>query len=418
MPSGPHRYLLVTHIPFVRQDCGTVTVDGLWARDLQGLVNSFGQIRVAAPELLPTDTLTTWGPTADNVRSQDGVTFAGLPSIRSRRDVWRWPALRRMLRQEVAQADLVHTSNFFPPYVGLSCAHDFAVAQGKKTLFVIAEDFQDMLQWEWVRESKNGLERWRRQRDLRRLDRRVAKSARSASLTFLHTPAAVTRYRLETRNGIAIRQPGHETEDVIAASELNNRCAALRSGQPLIVIAACRHKSLKGIDFLISAVALLASQGLYVEARIYGKGESTEAWESLAARLDVADRVHFGGALDPGPAVYHAIRQGHLFAMPHRTTDFGRAFYDAMAAGTPVLAFRNNASIDTVRDGVDGFLAPPDDVEGLADVLRRLHCDRALLIRASQAARDRALFNTRSQWFRLRAGWIQALFDGPGESSI
>jgi glycosyltransferase involved in cell wall biosynthesis len=101
--------------------------------------------------------------------------------------------------------------------------------------------------------------------------------------------------------------------------------------------------------------------------------------------------------------------------MPHRTTDFGRAFYDAMAGGTPVLAFRNPASLDTVRDGVDGFLAPPDDVEGLAAILRRLHCDRALLIRTSHAARDRGLSNTRSQWFSLRAGWVRTLFDGqPG----
>ena len=153
-----------------------------------------------------------------------------------------------------------------------------------------------------------------------------------------------------------------------------------------------------------------------MEARIYGQGESTADWKSLTARLGVADRVHFCGALEPGPAVYHAIRQGHIFAMPHRTTDFGRAFYDAMASGTPVLAFRNPASVDTLRDGVDGFLAPPDDVEGLAAVLRLLHCDRALLMRTSHAARDRALCNTRSQWFRLRAGWIQALFDSqPGE---
>jgi len=119
--------------------------------------------------------------------------------------------LQGILRREVAQADLVHTSNFFAPYVGLSYAHDYAVARGKKTLFVIAEDFQDMLQWEWLRESNGAFERWRRRRDLTRLDRRVAKSARSASLTFLHTPAAVNRYRLETRNGIAIRQPGRPT---------------------------------------------------------------------------------------------------------------------------------------------------------------------------------------------------------------
>src|SRR5580700_3402809 len=74
MTGGPHRYLLVTHIPFVRQGPGEVKVDGLWARDLQGLVKSFGQIRVAAPELPAAGTLRTWGPTAANLRSEDGIT--------------------------------------------------------------------------------------------------------------------------------------------------------------------------------------------------------------------------------------------------------------------------------------------------------------------------------------------------------
>jgi glycosyltransferase involved in cell wall biosynthesis len=409
--SGPKRYLLVTHIPFVHESNGAVSVDGLWARDLHGLVQSIGPVRVAAPELAHDDAHQTWGPSAATLSPQDGVTFAGFPAMRSRRDLWRWPAVRRVLRREVEHADLVHTSNLFPPYLGLSYAHDLAVARGRKTLFVIAEDFHDMLEWEWVRMSRNGIERFRRARLVRRLEERVLRSTRTASLTFFHTPAAVVRYRLDARNGIAIRQPGHEIEDVIGAADFARRCAEVRAGGPLIVTAACRHKSLKGIDLLISAIGVLRGGGVPVEARIYGQGESTEAWKSLARQLGVADCVHFCGTLEPGPAVYAAIGKGHVFAMPHRTNDFGRAFYDALAAGVPIVAFRNAASSDTLRDGVDGFLAPPDDVEGLAAVLRRLHSDRQLLTCASQAARDRALHNTRSQWFQLRAGWIRCLFD-------
>ena len=38
----------------------------------------------------------------------------------------------------------------------------------------------------------------------------------------------------------------------------------------------------------------------------------------------------------------------------------------ALASGCPVLAFRTMASIDTVRDGIDGTIVPMDDVEALA----------------------------------------------------
>ena len=413
--AGPRRYLLVTHIPFVRESAGTATVDGLWARDLRGLVSSVGPIRVAAPQLSPSDPHPTWGPTADTLSEADGVSFAGFPAVRSLRDYWHWPLIRRVLKHEVENADLVHTSNYFPPYVGLSYAHDLAVARKCKTLFVIAEDFHDMLEWEWVRNSSGRFQRLRRSLAVRALERRTVRSARTASLTFLHTPATVLRYRLETRRSVAIRQPGHELEDIISEAELNSRCAEVQAGRPLVVVAACRHKALKGIDFLISAIAVLCQQGLPIEARIYGEGTHTSIWKALAAQLGVTGQIHFGGALESGAPVYQAIRQGHIFAMPHRTTDFGRAYYDAMAAGTPVVAFRNPASADTLRDGVDGFLAPPDDVEGLAAVLRRLDSDRSLLIRASHAARDRAIHNTRSQGFRLRAAWVQSLFDDPTE---
>ena len=88
--------------------------------------------------------------------------------------------------------------------------------------------------------------------------------------------------------------------------------------------------------------------------------------------------------------------------MPHLTNDFGRAFWDAMAAGLPVAAFRSTASADTVRHGEDGLLAPMADVEGLADALRTLARDRVLLNRMSHAARQRALRNTKTVWNEIR----------------
>src|SRR5207244_1453324 len=92
----------------------------------------------------------------------------------------------------------------------------------------------------------------------------------------------------------------HEAEDVIAESELDERCGRLTAGQPLVVVAVCRHQSIKGMDFLISAIALLAAQGLAVETRIYGQGDMTEAWRALACRLGVAGRGP-GRAAAPPP---------------------------------------------------------------------------------------------------------------------
>ena len=140
------RYLLVSHIPFMRTGEAEIGLDHLWARDLEGLSASIGPVRIIAPELPLRETLGSWGPTSTTISSKGRLSFVGLPAITSYRNGWQWPRIRSILRAEVNQADLVHSSNLFPPYVGLWYAHDWATCLGKKTIFVIAEDFYDICQ--------------------------------------------------------------------------------------------------------------------------------------------------------------------------------------------------------------------------------------------------------------------------------
>ena len=405
------RYLLVTSIPFAECDNGEFMLDRLWAEDLRGLINGVGPVVVAAPRLSSSKEVKAWGPGTTQLSRADKVTFVPMPVCRGRLDFSFGPKARAILRQAVQNADIVHTSNLFFPYTALYYAHDLAVSLEKKTLFVVAEDFFDMLNWEWVRTAPNALQRYRRRRSLKKMDQLVRDRVSSATLSFLHTPAAVARYREFAANAVAIRQPVHEQEDVIPIEEFKSKCIRIRSGSALNLVAACRMEPLKGVDFIIRAVALLKARGVNVRANLYGGGKDLERLKLLSQRIGVADAVSFPGMISPGPDLKSALRNADIFLMPHLTSDFGRAFFDAIAAGTPVIAFRSIASQDTVRHDVDGFVTPNADFEGLADGVMRYHCDRENLIRCSVAARDRALVNTNSQWHRIRAQLIQSLFD-------
>ena len=81
------KYLLVTQIPFTTNAAGEPVVDRLWARDLIGLAESVGAVRVVAPEVPATAKFDTWGPDAMPIPIGCGVTFVGFPEIRSRLDV-------------------------------------------------------------------------------------------------------------------------------------------------------------------------------------------------------------------------------------------------------------------------------------------------------------------------------------------
>jgi glycosyltransferase involved in cell wall biosynthesis len=215
-----------------------------------------------------------------------------------------------------------------------------------------------------------------------------------------------------------IRQPGHEAKQVIGPEVLESRLAGLTPPRPLRLATACRHVDLKGLDLLIRAVALLRQRGVSVEVSLYGGGPRTASLRALAATLGVEDRIEFPGPLAAGEELDLALRKSDLFLMPHRTSDFGRAFFDAMAAGLPVLAFRTPASVDTVYEGLDGFLSPLDDVQGLAERIAFLEKNRSMLAAASRGARQRAMENTRSEWFRLRAQWTLSMMNEGAHAAV
>ncbi len=404
------RYLLVTHIPFARRADASIMLDRLWAEDLMGLAGAVGSLTIAAPETTESS-MQAWGAGFGSLNEGSGMRFTGLPMRKGRIDLLHGPKLRRILRGAVAEADLVHTSNLFEPNTDLYFGHDQAVRTGRKTLFVVAEDFYDMLEWEWVRPELNSFKHERNQRTLERLDRHVRKRVRTASLTFLHTPAAVARYRSYAASAVAIRQPVHEREDVISAEALAARATELNSGAPLRLVTASRMQPLKGLDMLIRAVAILRQRGIFVHATLYGSGPQLDLLRHLAQTLGVAELVNLPGPVQPASELRTKLASNHLFMMPHLTSDFGRAFFDAMSAALPVIAFRSIASQDTVRDGIDGLLASNADPESLATAIALLNRDRPLLNRMAETARLRATENTKSFWNAYRLQMIRELFE-------
>ncbi|MDQ2942624.1 MAG: glycosyltransferase [Candidatus Dormibacteraeota bacterium] len=66
---------------------------------------------------------------------------------------------------------------------------------------------------------------------------------------------------------------------------------------------------------------------------------------------------------------------------------FGLVAAEAQMAGCPVAAYRRGALPEVVEDGVSGFLAEPDDVEGLAAAISRCLALDRLAVRSSALRR-------------------------------
>jgi glycosyltransferase involved in cell wall biosynthesis len=89
----------------------------------------------------------------------------------------------------------------------------------------------------------------------------------------------------------------------------------------------------------------------------------------VAPHVD-GQRVRYVGEVG-GPAKQHLFAASRALLMPIRWAEpFGLVMIEALAAGTPVVAFAEGAAPEIVRHGVTGFLG--DDEAELADAIPRL----------------------------------------------
>lgn len=121
----------------------------------------------------------------------------------------------------------------------------------------------------------------------------------------------------------------------------DERLARLRSappgpGRPLRVSCVGRFSANKNQGSLVEAVGQLAAQGVVVEVRFAGEGDTEDAVRALAARLGVEDRVRFLGRLDEAELV-ELWTWADVNATLTLVEGFGRVTLEAMALGCPSL---------------------------------------------------------------------------------
>lgn len=150
------------------------------------------------------------------------------------------------------------------------------------------------------------------------------------------------------------------------------RHAGLAPGQP-VVLAAARLVARKGHDMLLRAWPRVLRRVPDAALLIVGDGPSEPRLRRLAARLAVADQVHFatGVPWDQMPTVYSAA---DVFALPCRTRlgglepeAFGIVYLEAAAAGLPVVVGASGGAPETVVDGATGYLVDPVDTGQIAE---------------------------------------------------
>ncbi|MFQ5943593.1 MAG: glycosyltransferase family 4 protein, partial [Anaerolineales bacterium] len=159
--------------------------------------------------------------------------------------------------------------------------------------------------------------------------------------------------------------------------------------KPFILLSN-RHVPQKRFEYAIWSLKRILREHGSVELVITGQEtEYTRLLEYLADGLGVSKHVHFVGLVSE-LELEQLYQEASLYVYPSPEEDFGMGVVEAMAAGTPVVAWDVAGPSITVQNRVTGFLAEPYEVDPFAYAMLTLLVNPSLAENMGRASNARA----------------------------
>ena len=150
-----------------------------------------------------------------------------------------------------------------------------------------------------------------------------------------------------------------------------------------VIISIGRIAKEKSIDIVISALPKLIEKLPDLKMVIVGEGNEIENLGKFAESIGVGDHVMFTGG-KPWDEIGKYYQLGNVFCSASVSETQGLTFAEAMAAGVPVVAKKDECIENIIDDKITGMLFESDD--DLPDLLYRVLTDKVLSNRLSRAS--------------------------------
>jgi glycosyltransferase involved in cell wall biosynthesis len=160
-----------------------------------------------------------------------------------------------------------------------------------------------------------------------------------------------------------------------------------RASDPPYLLLVGEYSERKGYEEAFAAVGALAGLGYPHRLRVVGR---VAPWvkpriDALVAHAPQPERIDVLGFVDDLVASY---QRASLLLMTSRYEGFGLPILEAMACGTPVVAFANSSITEVAGDA--GVLVPDGDVEALVRAARAVLDDEDRWRELSERGLERA----------------------------
>lgn len=156
-----------------------------------------------------------------------------------------------------------------------------------------------------------------------------------------------------------------------------------------LIPAKGQHILIDALDRLVQ-IERLAQHGRQMRLRLVGNGPDEASLREHAARGAVRERIVFEGAIN-----HDRIREFYAaadaFCLPSFAEGLPVVLMEAMSMELPCVTTQIAGVPELIRDGVEGLLVPPSDVEALAKALARLMDDAELRRQIASNGRARVV---------------------------
>ena len=128
----------------------------------------------------------------------------------------------------------------------------------------------------------------------------------------------------------------------------------------------------KGVDLLLAAAIPLMKQMPELHLLIVGDGPALNELIEKVSSEEVKERITFAGYVADISSYYSGM---DLYVFPSHWEGVPYAILEAMRAGLPVISTNVGGIPEVVRDGKEGILIPPNNVELLRNEIQRMISD-------------------------------------------
>ena len=138
-----------------------------------------------------------------------------------------------------------------------------------------------------------------------------------------------------------------------------------------LVVVGTKQRGKGQVD-AVRVVPMLLERGCDVELELVGAeiGDYAQELRRIAAQAGVTSRVQF---VEQTSDPYSHLARASLALVCSRSEAFGRSTVEAMKFAKPVIGAAAGGTRELIRDGWNGLLYTPGDVEGLADLIERMY---------------------------------------------